>query len=66
MYDFSSERENIVERANSHCLRLFDTWCDKRNITALAFLMPCSPMIDTTPGALRRLGGSGGRRSRSG
>lgn len=56
MNAYPSERDNIVERVNSLCLRLFDAWCDTRSVTALAYLMHCWPMIDSTPGALRRLG----------
>ncbi|MBP0588193.1 hypothetical protein J8I87_00310 [Paraburkholderia sp. LEh10] len=56
MIAYPSERESTVERVNSLCLRLFDTWCDTRSVTALAYLMHCWPMIGSTPAAMRRLG----------
>lgn len=55
---YLSERENIVEQINSICMSLFETWCQTRNVTALAYLMHCWPMIDSTPTTLRRLGES--------
>jgi hypothetical protein len=56
MIAYPSERGNVVEQVNSLCLRLFDSWCETRSVTALAYLMHCWPMIDSTPAALRRLG----------
>ncbi|MPW22621.1 hypothetical protein GCT13_38875 [Paraburkholderia sp. CNPSo 3157] len=53
---YLSERENNVEQINLICLRMFDTWCKARNVTALTYLMHCWPMIDSTPAALRCLG----------
>ena len=56
MIAYLSERENVVEQVNSLCLQLFDAWCETRSVTALAYLMHCWPLIDSTPMALRRLG----------
>lgn len=56
MITYLSERENVVEQINSICLRLFDAWCESRNVTPLAYLMHCWPMINSTPHAVRRLG----------
>ncbi|MCO4883325.1 hypothetical protein VOI32_21920 [Paraburkholderia caribensis] len=56
MIAYLSERENVVEQVNSLCLQLFDTWCESRSVTALAYLMHCWPLIESTPAALRRLG----------
>jgi hypothetical protein len=56
MIAYLSERENVVEQVNSICLQLFDTWCETRSVTPLAYLMHCWPMIDSTPTAIRRLG----------
>ena len=51
-----SEREKIVEQVNTTCMHLFDAWCETRNVTALAYLMHCWPLTDSTPKVLRRLG----------
>ncbi|MBC8746537.1 hypothetical protein OKW43_007246 [Paraburkholderia sp. WC7.3g] len=56
MMAYLSERENLIEQVNAICLRLFDTWCETRNVTSLAYLMHCWPLIDSTPNALRHLG----------
>ncbi|MBN3759612.1 hypothetical protein [Burkholderia sp. Ac-20365] len=56
MIAYLSERENVVEQVNLLCLRLFDRWCETRCVTALAYLMHCWPLMDSTPAALRRLG----------
>ena len=56
MISYLSERENYVEQINAICLRLFDTWCETRNVTPLAYLMHCWPMTDSGPAAIRRLG----------
>lgn len=53
----SSEQEIVVTQINSICLQLFDTWCETRNVTLLAYLMHCWPLIDKAPtrSALRKL-----------
>jgi hypothetical protein len=56
MIAYLSERENVVEQVNGICISLFDTWCETREVTALAYLMHCWPMIDSTPQTIRRLG----------
>ena len=37
------------------CSRLFDAWCETRNITFLTFLLHCWPLISVEPAALRQL-----------
>jgi hypothetical protein len=56
MIAYLSERENVVEQINSICRRLFDTWCEKRSVTSLAYLMHGWPLPDSTPNVIRRLG----------
>lgn len=56
MIAYMSERENVVEQVNTICMHLFDTWCEARSLTPLAYLMHCWPLVDSTPSALRRLG----------
>jgi hypothetical protein len=56
MITYLSEREYVVEQIDAICLRLFDAWCESRNVTPLAYLMHCWPMINSTPHAVRRLG----------
>ncbi|MBC8732544.1 hypothetical protein [Paraburkholderia sp. UCT2] len=56
MIGYLSERENVIEQIDVICLRLFDTWCETRSVTSLAYLMHCWPLIDSTTHALRRLG----------
>ncbi|MBC8741477.1 hypothetical protein OKW30_000281 [Paraburkholderia sp. Clong3] len=56
MIGYLSERENVIEQIDVICLRLFDTWCETRSVTSLAYLMHCWPLIDSTTNALRRLG----------
>jgi hypothetical protein len=56
METYMLELETRVEQVNAICMRLFDTWCESRDVTSLAYLMHCWPMIDATPNALRRLG----------
>lgn len=56
MIPYLSGRENEVEYINSICLRLFDTWCEKRSVTPLGYLLHCWPLLDSKPQAIRRLG----------
>jgi len=44
-----------VQDVNTICMRLFDTWCESRNVTPLAYLMHCWPLSDSRPHTLRRL-----------
>lgn len=44
-----------VQDVNTICMRLFDTWCESRNLTPLAYLMHCWPLLDNRAGTLRRL-----------
>lgn len=41
--------------ANEVCLVLFDGWCERRNVTALAYLMHAWPLIDDDEFLIRRL-----------
>ena len=56
MIAYLSEWENVVEQLNALCMSLFDRWCEGREVTLLAYLMHCWPMIDSTPHTIRRLG----------
>lgn len=44
-----------VQDVNTICMRLFDTWCESRNLTPLAYLMHCWPLPDSRTGTIRRL-----------
>jgi hypothetical protein len=39
----------------SICLALFDRWCERRNVMALAYLMHGWPVLADTPSMARRL-----------
>jgi len=56
MVPYLSERENAVVHINSICTRLFDTWCEQRRTTPLAYLLHCWPLMDSQPASIRRLG----------
>lgn len=56
MIPYLSERENAVEQINSICMHLFDTWCEHRCVTSLAYLLHCWPLTDSEPSTIRRLG----------
>ncbi|MCA8023641.1 hypothetical protein [Burkholderia metallica] len=34
-----------LETLNEHCLRLFDTWCERRNVIALLYLLRGWPIL---------------------
>lgn len=55
MVPFLSEREDAIEDIHSICRRLFDTWCDTKNVTALSYLMRCWPLLNSDPASLRKL-----------
>jgi hypothetical protein len=55
MIPYLSERENAVEHIHTICLRLFDSWCENRNVIPLAYLMHCWPLINSGPISIRRL-----------
>ena len=48
-------RNTCVQDVNTICMRLFDTWCESRNLTPLAYLMHCWPLSDCRPHTIRRL-----------
>ncbi|SOE96246.1 hypothetical protein SAMN05414139_09177 [Burkholderia sp. D7] len=64
----SSDSKPATEQIDAICLRLFDSWCDTRNVISLTFLLRCWPLISvdavsirqlcTTLGALQELHGS--------
>ncbi|MEX3846331.1 hypothetical protein [Paraburkholderia sp. BR10882] len=49
------DRKARVQDVNSICMRLFDTWCESRNLMPLAYLMHCWPLPDSRAGTIRRL-----------
>ena len=44
-----------VQDVNTICMRLFDRWCECRNLTPLAYLMHCWPLLDSRADTIRRL-----------
>jgi hypothetical protein len=56
MVPYLSERENEVEHISSICLRLFDTWCERKSVTPLVYLLRCWPLENSDPKSIRRLG----------
>ena len=53
------------EQIEGICLRLFDTWCETRNLTPLAFLMHCWPLITVETSSLKHLSDTLGELRRS-
>jgi hypothetical protein len=53
------------EQIEGICLRLFDTWCETRNLTPLAFLMHCWPLISVETSSLKHLSDTLGELRRS-
>jgi hypothetical protein len=49
------DRNARVQEVNTICMRLFDAWCEARNLTPLAYLMHCWPLSDSRAGTIRRL-----------
>jgi hypothetical protein len=44
-----------AEQIDAICLRLFDSWCDTRNVVSLTFLLRCWPLISMDAASLRQL-----------
>jgi hypothetical protein len=44
-----------AEQIDEICLRLFDSWCDTRNVISLTFLLRCWPLISMDAASLRQL-----------
>jgi hypothetical protein len=44
-----------TEQIECLCLRLFDSWCETRNATSLAFLLHCWPLVSVEPASLKQL-----------
>jgi hypothetical protein len=47
--------KNATEQIECLCLRLFDSWCETRNATSLAFLLHRWPLVSVEPAALKQL-----------
>lgn len=45
----------IFAEVDNICLRLFDTWCEQRNVLPLAYLMHAWPLVASTTGGSERL-----------
>jgi hypothetical protein len=57
--------KTATERIERICSRLFDTWCESRNVTSLAFLLHCWPLISVEPASLKQLSDTLGELRRS-
>jgi hypothetical protein len=44
-----------AEQIDAICLRLFDSWCDTRNVISLTFLLRCWPLTSMDAASLRQL-----------
>jgi hypothetical protein len=51
----SFDSKLAAEQIDAICLRLFDSWCDSRNVISLTFLLRCWPLISMEAAALRQL-----------
>ncbi|QIE27054.1 hypothetical protein SBC1_36700 (plasmid) [Caballeronia sp. SBC1] len=52
----SFDPQPAAEQIDAICLRLFDSWCDTRNVISLTFLLRCWPLISMDAASLRQLG----------
>jgi hypothetical protein len=48
-------QRTATEQIECICLRLFDSWCETRNTTSLAFLLHCWPLVSIEPSSLKQL-----------
>jgi hypothetical protein len=46
---------NAVEDIDRLCIRLFDSWCERRSLIPLAYLMHAWPILKAAPLAMTRL-----------
>ena len=51
----SFDPKPAAEQIDAICLRLFDSWCDTRNVISLTFLLRCWPLISMDGASLRQL-----------
>ena len=52
---FPDRKSHDLSFADEVCMTLFDGWCERRNVTALAYLMHAWPLIDDDVLLIRRL-----------
>ena len=52
----SFDPKPAAEQIDALCLRLFDSWCDTRNVISLTFLLRCWPLINMDAASLKQLG----------
>ena len=46
---------NSLENINSLCILLFDSWCERRSVIPLAYLMHAWPILQAAPLVMTRL-----------
>lgn len=51
----SFDPKPAAEQIDALCLRLFNSWCDTRNVISLTFLLRCWPLISLDAVSLRQL-----------
>ncbi len=51
----SFDPKPAADQIDAICMRLFDSWCDTRNVISLTFLLRCWPMISMDAVSLRQL-----------
>ena len=51
----SFDPKPTAEQIDAICLRLFDSWCNSRNVISLTFLLRCWPLISMDAASLRQL-----------
>ena len=51
----SFDPKPAADQIDAICLRLFDSWCDTRNVISLTFLLRCWPLISMDAASLRQL-----------
>ncbi|WP_158938949.1 hypothetical protein [Burkholderia sp. S171] len=61
----SFDPKPATEQIDAICLRLFDSWCDSRNVISLTFLLRCWPLISMDAASLRQLGNTLGELAES-
>ena len=54
MSHLDAKRQNLT-LTEEVCLKLFDRWCERRNVLALAYLMHGWPLANDTPSLATRL-----------
>jgi hypothetical protein len=51
----SFDPKSAAEQIDAICLRLFDSWCECRNVVSLTFLLRCWPLISMEAASMRQL-----------